>query len=139
MNTVLSSQAKLLVTWVISNLFMPVFALIAMATLELTSRYFFFGFFMVILFLPEAALLLSKPFRIWIKDGIEDSDGKFNITDFANMLIHYAMLWCVRVFVTSFLVEILFGFHVREIYVISSFAGAFGIEAVGQILKKKKE
>lgn len=139
MHLYMSKQGAALLSWVMANFLMPIVAFAMILSIEETSRYFFFILFILILFMPELALLISKGFRLWIKDGIEDNDQKFNITDFATMMVHYSMLWCVRVFVVSFLVEIFFNYHVREIYILSSFAGAFGIEVVGAMIKKKKE
>lgn len=98
-----------------------------------------FGFFVFMMFLPEIAMLFSKSFRQWIKSGIEDSDGQFNSKDLANLLVHYSTLWCARLYVFFGLLEAFYGIKVREMYVMGSLAGAFGIEALGFFTSKFKK
>lgn len=110
------------------------------ANLMLDWHYFFY-ILMIIMFVPEIGFLLSTSFRRWLKDGIEDNDGKFQKDDFASLLIHYSTLWCIRLFVLFGLLEAFYGIQVREIYILGSLAGAFGVETVGYFtrIKGKKE
>jgi len=97
-----------------------------------------FGFFLLMMFLPEIAILFVKSFRIWLKDGIEDSDGRFNSDDLARLMVHYATIWCMRMYVLFGLLEAFYHIKVSEIMTLGSLAGAFGIEAVTTIMKKRQ-
>lgn len=101
------------------------------------SMNIFFGVFMMILFLPELGVILKRDFRVWVKNGIEDSDGKFNKSDLASLLIHYSTLWCTRMYVMFGLLEAFYGIKVRESFIVGSLVGAFGIEAIGFFVKSK--
>lgn len=101
-------------------------------------QYIVFYLLMGVMFLPEMGFMISKSFRGWLKDGIEDSDGKFNSSDFKALMAHYSTLWCIRLFVVFGLLEAFYLIQVREIFIIGSLLGAFGIEAVSFISKFKK-
>jgi hypothetical protein len=88
--------------------------------------------------LPEISFTFVPKFRQWIKSGIEDGDGVLNKTDLNALLIHYSTLWCIRLFVTFGLLEAFYGTQVREIFVIGSLLGGFGIEMIGFFAKKNK-
>lgn len=102
-----------------------------------SSKNILFSFFLIMMFLPEMAMLFSKNFRLWVKSGIEDGDGQFNSSDLANLLRHYSTLWCARLYVLFGLLEAFYQIQVREIYVMGSLAGAFGIEAITFFVNKK--
>ena len=102
-----------------------------------SSKNILFGFFILMIFLPEIGLVFSKNFRIWLKSGIEDSDGQFNSSDLAGLLRHYSTLWCARLYVLFGLIEVFYHIQVREVFVMGSLAGAFGLEAAGLFIKKK--
>jgi hypothetical protein len=104
---------------------------------EINSKNILFCFFIFMMFLPECGLLFSKDFRKWVKAGVEDSDGEFNSSDLGNLLQHFSTLWCIRLYVLFGLLEAFYGVQVREIYVMGSLAGAFGIEAIGFLTNKK--
>jgi len=103
-----------------------------------TSKNILFAFFLILLFWPEIGIIFFKSFRLWLVEGIEDGDEKFNSTDLGNLLIHYSTLWCARLYVLFGLLEAFYGTQVREIFVMGSLAGAFGIEAIGFLTKRKK-
>jgi len=103
-----------------------------------TSINILFTFFIVMMFLPEITMLLSRNFRYWIKSGIEDSDGQFNSKDLASLLIHYSTLWCARLYVLFGLLEAFYGVKVRELYIMGSLVGAFGLESIGFLTSKLK-
>lgn len=107
-----------------------------------TSINVLFTFFIIMMFLPEISMLMSKSFRYWIKSGIEDSDGQFNSKDLASLLVHYSTLWCARLYVLFGLLEAFYGTKVREVYIMGSLAGAFGLESLNFLnnkFKKKEE
>lgn len=109
-----------------------------MLNIEDGARHFLFAFFFFIMFLPEMLILFNKDFRSWMRTGIEDGDSKFEKADLQNLLIHYSTLWCTRLYVTFGLLEAFYGTQVRDVYVVGSLAGAFGIEVIGFLLKKSK-
>lgn len=57
------------------------------------------AFLAVMIFAPEITIALFKSFRGWIKEGLEDADGKFNKEDIKDMVILYCSLWFLRVFI----------------------------------------
>ncbi len=112
-----------------------------MAANLMIDWHYFFYVLMMIMFVPEIGFVISTTFRKWLKDGIEDHDGKFNKEDLATLFIHYSTLWCIRLFVLFGLLEAFYGIQVREIYILGSLAGAFGVETVGYFtrIKSKKD
>ena len=94
----------------------------------LMDYHFIFPIFVIMILLPELTFTFVPRFRAWIRDGVEDGDGVLNKADLNALLIHYSTLWCVRLFVIFGLLEAFYGVQVREIYVIGSLSGAFGIE-----------
>jgi len=104
-----------------------------------SSKNVLFGFFILMIFLPEMGVLFSKNFRGWLKSGIEDGDGKFNSIDLSNLIRHYATLCCARLYVLFGLLEAFYQIQVRELYVMGSLAGMFGVEAIGFFISKRKE
>lgn len=106
--------------------------------LNIFDFHYIFFIMVMIMFLPEVGFLISKNFRSWLKDGIEDSDGKFNREDFNSLLRHYSTLWCIRLYVTFGLLEAFHGIQVRETFINGSLIGAFGIEAINFFMKIKK-
>ncbi len=126
--------------WIkLASIFLYTFCLKWLPTffLTFTSKNILFAFFTLMIFLPEVAMLFSKSFRLWVKSGIEDSDGQFNSEDLSNLMRHYSTLWCARLYVFFGLLEAFYQIQVREIYVMGSLAGAFGLEAISFFLKKK--
>lgn len=112
------------------TVFLKALAVLSIVYSPFTSKNLLFCVFIGMMFLPEAGFLLNKGFRKWLKDGIEDSDGVFNASDLANLLRHYSTLWCARLYVLLGLLEAFYHIQVREIFVMGSLAGAFGIEAI---------
>lgn len=115
---------------IVCTLFLKALAILSISFNQFTSKNVLFCVFIFMMFLPEMGFLINKGFRQWLKDGIEDSDGVFNANDLANLLRHYSTLWCARLYVLLGLLEAFFHIQVREIFVMGSLAGAFGIEAI---------
>lgn len=104
---------------------------------DINSKNILFIFFIGMMFLPELGFLISRDFRKWLKTGIEDGDSQFNSRDLAQLMQHFSTLWCIRLYVLFGLLEAFYGVQVREIYIAGSLAGAFGIEAISFLTKKK--
>jgi hypothetical protein len=84
--------------------------------------------FVFMMFVPEMAFFISPQFRNWIKEGIEDSDGKLNKEDVKDLRIHYASIWMLRIFVFFGLAMIFFQVRIDWNYYIVPFFGAMGLE-----------
>lgn len=87
-----------------------------------------FYVFVAMMFLPEMALFFSPAFRNWIKEGIEDADGKLNKEDVKDLRVHYASIWMLRVFVLFGLLMIFYQMTIDWNYYILPFFGAMGLE-----------
>lgn len=120
----------------IYTLCIKIFTLLVLG-LGLLDFHNIFYFLIFVMFLPEMGFALSKGFRNWLKNGIEDSDQKFNREDFNSLLRHYSTLWCIRLYVLFGLLEAFHGIQVRETFINGSLAGAFGIEVIGFVFKNK--
>jgi hypothetical protein len=106
--------------------------------MEYTDYHLIFPLFVVMILLPELSFTFVPRFRQWIKAGVEDGDGVLNKADLNALIIHYSTLWCIRLFVIFGLLEAFYGVQVREVYVVGSLLGAFGIETVGFFARKNK-
>ena len=100
------------------------------ASLGLADYHYIFPLFIGMILLPEICFVLVPSFRKWIKGGVEDGDGVLNKSDLKALIIHYSTLWCIRLFVIFGLLEAFYGIQVREVFVMGSLAGAFGIESI---------
>lgn len=89
-----------------------------------------FYVFIFMMFVPELVLLISKPFRLWIKEGIEDGDGKLNRDDLKDLRIHYAAIWMLRTFVLFGLLMIFYEVQIDITYYLLPFSGAMGLEGM---------
>ena len=89
-----------------------------------------FYVFIFMMFVPEIILLVSKSFRLWIKEGIEDGDGKLNRDDLKDLRIHYAAIWMLRMFVLFGLLMIFYEVEIDTQYYVMPFCGALGIEGL---------
>lgn len=106
------------------------FTIIAKLTMETAPQPFVFYIFVAMMFLPEFTLFFSKSFRHWIKQGIEDADGKLNKEDVKDLRVHYASLWMLRLFVLFGLLMIFYDMKIDWSYYILPFFGAMGLEGV---------
>jgi hypothetical protein len=118
------------ISLIVCTIFIKALAILTLSLNQFTSKNILFAVFIFMMFLPEMGFIINKGFRQWLKDGIEDSDGQFNSSDLANLLRHYSTLWCARLYVLLGLLEAFYHIQVREIFVMGSLAGAFGIEAI---------
>ena len=84
----------------------------------------------VMMFIPEIALIFSQSFRSWMRQGLEDGDGKLNKADVKDMITFYTSVISVRVFVL-FSWAILFGYaELPYHFYITPLLGGFGIAAI---------
>lgn len=86
-----------------------------------------FWIFILMMFLPEACFMLSKGFRIWLMQSIEDGDKNKNIRE---MIGHLGTLWSIRMFVLLGLMSIFYGVQVSDLIYYLFFSSAVGIEAL---------
>lgn len=86
-----------------------------------------FWFFCAMIFLPEVTIGLSKGFRTWIKEGIENSDGQLNHRDIKDLLIHYASLSSLRLFVLETLLMMFYSIQIDLQYYVIPFLGSIGL------------
>ena len=89
-----------------------------------------FYFFVAMIFLPEIVTLFSKNFRYWIKQGIENADGKLNKSDLKDMSILYVSLWCLRVFIFMSWTQIFYQVDIPFHVYITPLLGAFGLSGL---------
>ena len=76
-------------------------------------------FFMFGIMLPEFCLVRYPAFKEWIKQGVEDSDGKLNKSDMQDALMLYSSLWAMRAFM-AFTAAIIFGIDIPPTYYFSA-------------------
>ena len=104
------------------------FTVFAKIAVDDSPEPYVFYVFVGMMFLPEMALFFSKSFRNWIKQGIENADGKLNKEDVKDMRIHYASIWMLRLFVLFGLLMIFYQMKIDWNYYILPFFGAMGLE-----------
>ena len=84
------------------------------------------GFAVLGIMIPEICLVSFKGFREWIKQGVEDSDGKLNKSDLQDAMMLYTSLWAMRVFVAFSIVK-MFGVPIDNMAYMTALFGSFGI------------
>lgn len=89
-----------------------------------------FYIFIFMMFVPEIAIISSKGFRQWMKQGIEDADGQLHKEDVKDLRVHYAALWMLRVFVLFGLLMIFYQIQIPWSFYMLPFFGAMGLEGV---------
>lgn len=86
-----------------------------------------FYLFTAMMFIPETSILFFKGFREWIKEGLENADGKMNHNDVKDLVVHYASLWSLRIFVLSSLLMMFYNVEFGFQYYIVPFFGSIGL------------
>lgn len=94
-----------------------------------------FWLFIGMVFLPEVLLVFFKGFRNWIKEGLEDGDGKLSKKDLKDLLPYYSSLNSLRIFVLSSLLMMFYDVHIEFQYYIIPFLGSLGLAGI-EIIKK---
>lgn len=87
-------------------------------------------FFVLMMFVPESVLLISKSFRAWIREGVEDADGKLNKSDLKDLVILYGSLWCLRVFLFMSWAKVFYGTEIEFYIYLTPLIGSFGISGL---------
>lgn len=87
-------------------------------------------FFVFMMFVPEMVLVMSAPFRNWIKEGIENADGKMNKSDLKDLVILYGSLWSLRVFLFMSWSMVFYGIDIVFYIYITPLLGSFGISGL---------
>lgn len=87
-----------------------------------------FYIFIVMMFVPEFTITISKKFRTWMKQGIEDGDGKLHREDIKDLRIHYSALWMLRMFVLFGLLMVFYQVQIPWQFYIMPFFGSMGLE-----------
>ncbi len=90
---------------------------------------FMFFVFVFLMFLPEMSMSIPS-MRNWIKTGIEDGDGTLNKKDLKDLLVYWASMWMLRVFVLSYLFEIFYAVETEFEFTILPFFGALGAQGI---------
>ena len=117
---------KFMVVWIYSFALSP----FAQALIEINDKKTppdsVFWVFVGMIFLPEILLVFSNPFRSWIRKGIENSEDmtKKYIQD---LIIHYASLSSLRLFVLESLLMMFYEVHIPFQYYIVPFFGSIGL------------
>lgn len=132
---------KFFFIWLYNLAFVWVPSVMAQIGVDLNHNVFLIDFLVVMIFLPEIALLFIKDFRAWIKGGVEDGDGNLNKSDLKDLIALYMGLWCTRIF-AYFSWQITNGVPIdTQVYLIP-LAGALGGGSIpilrAQLSKRKK-
>lgn len=86
-----------------------------------------FWFFVGMMWLPEIVILFSGGFREWIKTGIENADGELNSKDVKDLIVHYASLTSMKLFVLESLLMMFYGVEIDFQFYIVPFLGSVGL------------
>lgn len=86
-----------------------------------------FWFFVGMMWLPEIIMTTSSGFRGWIKQGIENADGKLNSQDVKDMMVHYISLTSMKLFVLESLLMSFYTVDIPIQFYIIPFLGSFGL------------
>lgn len=79
--------------------------------------------------------VVSTSFRKWIKEWVEDGDGKPNSIDLRNLVVNLIILWCGRGIIIAAIFQILFGSS--QLDVIFTLGGVITTIHTGNVLTKK--
>lgn len=96
---------------------------------------FYFLFFA--LWLPELAILLSKSFRSWIREGFEDGNGVFHKADIKDLIPFYASFMIAKTVVLMSWTMIFYTVNIPYYFFLTLVIASFGIGAL-PILKNLK-
>ena len=84
-----------------------------------------FWFFCIMMWLPEMATTMSKQFRNWIKEGIEDENGR--LKDVKDIIIHYASLTSMKLFILESLLMMFYDVDIAFQFYMVPFFGSVGL------------
>jgi len=94
-----------------------------------------FWVFMVALFLPEMAFIVSRDFRMWLKSGVENNDGILDKSDLKDIPTHVGAYYCAKVFTLVVVADIFYTIDVSDTVLYLCFSGFAGTETVLQMAR----
>ena len=102
-----------------------------------------FWIFIGMMMTLELFLILSPGFRNWLKTGVENGDGVLNAKDINGLIIYYASLWFLRLFILNHLLEKFYHVDTDFEQQLLLFFGATGSQGIGVlrtfIIKRTKQ
>jgi len=122
-------SVKLFGIWLYNALLSPASQMIARANPNRPPEEMLY-FFVVMMFVPEIVMLVSKSFRGWVKEGVENADGKLDKSDLKDMVILYGSLWCLRVFLFMSWAKVFYGTEIEFYIYLTPLLGSFGISGL---------
>ena len=90
--------------------FIPVMAEITQVTFGYMPQ-IVAGLFMLIIISPEIAVMLSKDLRKWVKNALEDNDGRFDKEDLIDTFLLYSAILPVRAVAFGYLLMMVGGWN----------------------------
>lgn len=117
---------KFLLIWVYTYAVSPLAKMTILATGRQPPEAVFW-FFIGMMWLPELVIIFSSGFREWIREGIENADGKLNSKDVKDLLVHYASLTSMKLFVLESLLMMFYDVTIPFQYYVIPFLGSVGL------------
>lgn len=130
---------KFLLIWVYTFALSPTAKMVILTTGRQPPEAVFW-FFIGMMWLPEIVICFSYGFREWIRQGIENADGKLNSKDVKDLLVHYASLTSMKLFVLESLLMMFYDVTIPFQYYVIPFFGSVGLSgfAIFKNLYKEK-
>jgi hypothetical protein len=97
---------------------------------------FYFLFFA--LWLPETAILLSKAFRTWIREGLEDGEGILHKADIKDLIPFYASFMIAKTVVLMSWTMIFYTVEIPYYFFVTLVIASFGIGALPMLKNIKR-
>lgn len=94
-----------------------------------------FWIFAIALLLPEVSFIISKKFRIWLKDGVENGDGILHSKDLKELPTLVGAYYCGKLFALLILMDTFYDIEVKDSFVYLCFSGFAGPTSILQISK----
>ncbi len=125
-------SAKVFSIWLYNVLLAPApkFFQMTLSQGENSPPEWLLGILLLFMFVPEFMGMFSRDFRNWIKEGIEDSDGKLSKKDTKDMIVLYGSLWCLRVFLLMSWSIIFYDKEISWLIYVTPLIGSFGISGL---------
>jgi len=125
-------SAKVVMIWLYNVLLAPAPKVLQMTLTpgQNSPPEWLLGILVLLMFVPEFMVMFSKDFRTWIKEGIEDSDGKLSKKDTRDMIVLYGSLWCLRVFLLMSWAIIFYDKEIDWFIYVTPLIGSFGISGL---------
>lgn len=120
---------KLLYVWLYSAVLSPLSQVVIQSQPSKPPEYLLI-FFVLMMFVPEVALVFSKRFSNWIRSGIENSDGVFSKEDLKDLVILYGSLWSLRAFLFMSWSMVFYDVEIPFYIYLTPLIGSFGISGL---------